>query len=259
MVQVNWSRRPIKALVRTLVATACGKGKKHALLFPADHAKDVLALQGAGVVNGLTKLTLVEKSPSNMTKALRAIARFGLGKCKGRKPSPWRDMLHKLPLSASLIRSKIPGYVKTLDFAWFDYCGFFMNHEAQWTSENARFFMQPGSDVLFTFQAVIRGRAVPTVYFTRFESGHGSEIRAEIRDIGKLETMHVRDDGSIYSVPASPKMLRALAIRRIGIRKLLTGWTFDIKHTTYKDRDPQTQDDRGPGMILLHLTNIRPA
>jgi hypothetical protein len=265
----NWSRRPIKAYVRDLVARVCKRGKKHALLFPADHAKDVLALQKTGVINGLTKLSLVEKSTANMTKALRAVSRSGLGNTKGRSVLPHANMLHKLTLWDHL--RPAPGnpddsreYRKALDFAWFDYCGSFSNQEATWTQRNARHFMWSGSDVLFTFQACLRGRHNGNAYFARFESGYEGKIRAEIREMGRLETMHVRDDGSIYYVPATAYTLRAVAIRRIGLRELFntaTGrshnWTFKINHLAYKDRDPTTQDDRGPVMILLHLTDIQ--
>jgi hypothetical protein len=264
----NWSRRPIKAYVRDLVARVCKRGKKHALLFPADHAKDVLALQGTGVVNGLTKLYLVEKSTENMTKALRAVSCSGLGKCKGRGVVAHADMLHNFRLWNYLHSNRRAGYDYTarwcLDFAWFDYCGSFSNQEAEWTASNANYFMHDTSDVLFTFQACLRGRHNGNAYFARFESGYEDKIRAEIQEIGRLETMHVRDDRSIYYVPATPYTIRAVAIRRIGLRELFntaTGrshnWTFKINHLAYKDRDPTTQDDRGPVMILLHLTDIQ--
>lgn len=246
MVKVNWDKRPIKRFVRDLVASFCGKGKLNALLFPADHAKDVLALKASGVVNGLTTLTLVEKSPENMTKALRVISRNKMGKCKGRKPFAWRNLMHLLP-----------ALTKALDFAWFDYCGMFKACEAEWTKANAPKFMGTGSDVLFTFQAVLRG--TKNTYFARVEEETSeTDIAREITATGPVQTMHVADDGSIYNVPATPYMLRALAIRRIGIRKLLDGWTFALSHITYKDRDPDSQDDRGPAMILLHLSDIKP-
>jgi hypothetical protein len=250
---VNWNGRPIKKFVRDYVATFSTKGKRHALFFPADHAKDALALKDAGVINGLTSLLAVEKSRANLTKAIRVLTRNKLGNCKGRETRYFDGLLHEM--------TGLTGDVKTrgkLDFAWFDYCGFFMNTEAKWSADNAHLYMHPGSDVWFTFQAIIRGRAMPYAYFTKIENETPEEkIATEIVAMGPVKTWHVRDDGSIYNVLASPSMLRALAIRRIGIRKLYPGYTFDIEHITYKDRDPKTQDDRGPGMILLHLTNIR--
>lgn len=252
---VDWSNRPIKKYIRTLVASVCTKGKKHALFFPADHARDALSLKDAGVFNGLTTLLAIEKDPKNMTKARRALSKNGFGNCKGRPTWSFTDLLHKLDL-ADHVDNDAGG--KKLDFAWFDYCGFFMNHEADWTAKYANYFMHENADVLFTFQAVIRGRAKPYAYFQKIEDATSeTEIAREIVAVGPVTTMHVRNDGSIYNVLASPAMLRALALRRIGLRKLFPGFTFDMTHTTYKDRDPKTQDDRGPGMILIHLTNIR--
>ena len=256
VVMSSWDR-PIKTYTRDLFARLCGKGKEHALLFPADHAKDVLALQKTGVINGLTKLTLVEKNHGNMVKALRAVTRSGLGRSKGRGILPHTDMLHELNLRNNLHRNSKYGWLSQLDLVWLDLCGVFLNQEAEWTRRNAPYFMSYGADVLFTFQAALRGRSHGNAYFAQFDSGYEGEIRAEIREIGKLETMHVRNDGSIYYVPATPHTLRAVAIRRIGIRKLLPQWTFKMSHIAYKDRDPKTQhDDRGPVMIVLHLSDV---
>lgn len=243
---MDWSR-PIKKYLRDTIARFSAKNKKNALVLPADHALDVKELAAHGVINRDTTVLAVDLCAATLEKAKPLISTLV------DKAHYHADYLEKFDLTAYAEK------FGRVDLPIFDRCGTITQKIADWQEKHENAYMFPGSNVWFTLQVALRGRTGPgTTFFGIVDRNtRPLTLKAEINKIGPLKTVRVASDGSLYEEPATEKVIRALAVQHIGMRKLFPDFDFSIQSFSYRDQGKENSNRHGTPMTLLHLFNIQ--
>lgn len=241
---MDWSdtTRPLKAHVRNLVADACGKGKKRAIMFPAGQALDVALFLSKGILNKRTKLTAIEGDEATAKQMWVSLFHLGMGP---------KTKLHKGPAHELSVSEET-------DLAFLDFCGPGKKEEMDWIHYIAPKLVGPGSDVFITLKLNNRGAG----YFADIQQGivRTPEYLAELATVRGTPTTKVTLDGKVFNKESTEPSLRALAAQRLTLRRVFAGYVFDMKHVIYRDLDTSTGCVVGSReMSLIHLSNFRPA
>lgn len=239
---MDWSdtTRPLKAHVRNLVAEACGKGKKRAIMFPAGQALDVALFLAKGILSKRTKLTAIEGDETTAKQMWRSLFKLGMGP---------KTKVHKLPAHELAVEEET-------DLAFLDFCGPGTREEMDWIHYIASKLTSPNADIFVTLKLNNRGAG----FFADFQRKimKTPEYRTELAVIRGTPTTKVTLDGKVYNQPSTEPSMRALAAQRIALRQVFAGYSFDMKHVVYRDLDTSTGCVVGSReMSLIHLCNFR--
>lgn len=241
MLDWNESNRPLKAVVRRLVAESVKPGKTSAIMFPAGKALDVKALKDSGVLSTRTKLTAIEFDPTIARQMWVSLFRLGMA----RSTKVHNGEAHKLVID------------KPIDLFFADFCGPGTNEEMEWIANAVPFITGKDSDVLITLKSNHRGHGFfagikPT------DPAWRDDYRAERRLVSETPTTKVNTDGTLFNKESSDPTLKSLAVQRAVFRRIFAGFTFDLRSTVYRDQDMNSKNVAGSReMILHHITNFR--
>ena len=241
---MDWSdtTRPLKAHVRNLVAEACGKGKKRAIMFPAGQALDVALFLTKGILSKRTKLTAIEGDEETARQMWVSLFNLGMGP---------KTKLHKGPAHELSVTEET-------DLAFLDFCGPGKKEEMDWIHYIASKLVGPSSDVFITLKLNNRGHG----FFADFQQRVAGtpDYRTELAIVRGTPTTKVTLDGTVYNQESTEPSMRALAAQRLAIRQVFGGYHFDMRHVIYRDLDTSTGVRQGSReMSLIHLSNFREA
>lgn len=236
----DWHTRPLKVHVRNLVADACSKGKKRAIMFPAGQALDVATFLAKGVLTKKTKLTAIEGDADTARKMWVAIFRLGMGP---------KTKVHNAPAHELSVTEET-------DLAFLDFCGPGKHEEINWISDIAPKITGKDADVFLTLKLNNRGAG----YFSEFARSivGTDEYRIERARVTGTLTTKVTLAGEVFNEASTEPTLKALACQRIALRRVFAGLKFDMKNTVYRDLNTATGKTQGSReMSLIHLSNFR--
>lgn len=232
---VSWDQRIIKPLVREkFVARLSKKGKKSAVVFPARQGFCVETLMRTGVIDKKTHIYSVERDS-------------GIAK----------EFSSRIPALSSKIKqiSDLRQVKKSVDFAWFDFCGILTDDIALYLFNNAHRYCSPNSDLFFTFQIANRAQVG---FLTEWSEAvkNSDEGRSIIESVKNGWQYKTAGDESIYMAPLSDSFINSIASYIYAMRRLFVGYTFNVGFMGYKDRNKGEADHSTP-MFCLHLSGFK--
>jgi len=241
---MDWSdtTRPLKAHVRNLVAEACGKGKKRAIMFPAGQALDVALFLAKGILSKRTKLHAIEADKDTARQMWLALFKLGMGP---------KAKIHNGPAHELSVEEET-------DLAFLDFCGPGTREEMDWIHSIASKISGPKADVFVTLKLNNRGAGF-FADFLRSISG-APEFKMELAKVQGTPTTKVTLDGTVFNEESTEPTKRALAAQRLALRQVFSGLRFNMEHVVYRDLDTSTGKTQGSReMSLIHLHNFRSA
>ena len=229
--------RMLKSDIRTMIANACTKTKRTAIMLPAGGAHDVALFLQEGVINRRTKLFAVERDPD--VAAEMWVSLFNLG--MGPKTTKHVGEIETLKLKDAKI-----------DLAYIDLCGPGTEAQIDWIGEQLLPRLTDDADVFVTLKTNNRGAG----FFAENDLGIRSmaEFKRELGIARSLVTTKVTLDGERFGKPTTEPTAIAVAKHRTLFGQIFGGG-FEIRSVAYADLDKNTRKLQGSReMHVLHLT-----